>query len=224
MGIKELIEKRAALLVEAQKTETTAERFAEIRSEVERLNFTIEEMQKHAADEQHEEELRAARTPSGKPADGTVFDQNKTDTEQRKAAETEAIEKRAKSLKSGEAATVELRAVASSQTALATRASGEINPTFEQVGTIDKLVKEVHLEGAGAESYKSPFIKTVGEGGITSEGGAATSAEPTFGYASINKVKITAYAEINEEVEKLPAADYVSAVDASVVEIGRAHV
>ncbi len=217
MGIKELIEKRAALLVEAQKPETTAERFAEIRSEVERLNFTIEEMQKHAADEQHEEELRAARTPSGKPADGTVFDQNKIDTEQRKAAETEAIEKRAKSLKSGEAATVELRAVASSQTALATLASGEINPTFEQVGTIDKLVKEVHLEGAGAESYKSPFIKTVGEGGITSEGGAATSAEPTFGYASINKVKITAYAEINEEVEKLPAADYVSAVDASVV-------
>lgn len=217
MGIKELIEKRAALLVEAQKPETTAERFAEIRSEVERLNFTIEEMQKHAADEQHEEELRAARTPSGKPADGTVFDQNKTDTEQRKAAETEAIEKRAKSLKSGEAATVELRAVASSQTALATLASGEINPTFEQVGTIDKLVKEVHLEGAGAESYKSPFIKTVGEGGITSEGGAATPAEPTFGYASINKVKITAYAEINEEVEKLPAADYVSAVDASVV-------
>lgn len=217
MGIKEFIEKRAALLVEAQKPETTAERFAEIRSEVERLNFTIEEMQKHAADEQHEEELRAARTPSGKPADGTVFDQNKTDTEQRKAAETEAIEKRAKSLKSGEAATVELRAVASSQTALATLASGEINPTFEQVGTIDKLVKEVHLEGAGAESYKSPFIKTVGEGGITSEGGAATPAEPTFGYASINKVKITAYAEINEEVEKLPAADYVSAVDASVV-------
>ena len=70
MGIKELIEKRAALLAEAQKPETTAERFAEIRSEVERLNFTIEEMQKAAESEQREEELRAARKPNGKPADG----------------------------------------------------------------------------------------------------------------------------------------------------------
>lgn len=69
MNIKELIEKRAALLTEAQKPETTAERFAEIRSEVERLNFTIETTQKAAADENHEEELRAARKPN-KPADG----------------------------------------------------------------------------------------------------------------------------------------------------------
>lgn len=217
MGIKELIEKRAALLAEAQKPETTAERFAEIRSEVERLNFTIEEMQKAAESEQREEELRAARKPNGKPADGTVFDQNKTDAETRKAAEIEAIETRAKDLKAGKHASVEHRAVSSTQTPLSVLASGEINPAFEQVGTLDRLVKNVHLENANAESYKAPFAKTIGEGGITSEGAAATSAEPTFGYATINKIKITAYAEVNEEVEKLPAADYVSAVEDAVV-------
>ena len=190
MGIKELIEKRAALLAEAQKPETTAERFAEIRSEVERLNFTIEEMQKAAESEQREEELRAARKPNGKPADGTVFDQNKTDAETRKAAEIEAIETRAKDLKAGKHASVEHRAVSSTQTPLSVLASGEINPAFEQVGTLDRLVKNVHLENANAESYKAPFAKTIGEGGITSEGAAATSAEPTFGYATINKIKI----------------------------------
>ena len=112
---------------------------------------------------------------------------------------------------------IEHRAVASTSTALGTVASGDITPAFEQVGTLDTLVNEVHLEGTGAESYKKPFAKTIGEGGITAEGADATTAEPTFDYASINKVKITAYAEVNEEVEKLPAARYDAEVSNAVV-------
>ena len=215
MGIKELIEKRAALLAEAQKPETTAERFAEIRSEVERLNFTIEQMQKHAADEQREEELRAARKPSGKPADGTVFDQQ---TETRNKETAEKIEKRAAALKGGKKVTVELRAaVTSANTALSTLAGNTITPTFAQVGTLDKLVNTTDLSGTGAESYKQPFAKPYGEGGITEEGAAATDVDIPFGYADITKVKITAYAEVTAEVEKLPSADYVAKVDEAVV-------
>lgn len=218
MNIKELIERRAALLTEAQKSETTAERFAEIRSEVERLNFTIETAQKAETDAQREEELRAARKPNGAPApaDGVIFDQrNAPDAKSKEAAEK--IEKRAAALKKGDKASIETRAVASTVTALSSVASDTINPAFEQVGTLDKLVNEVRLVGVGAESYKKPFIKTIGEGGITAEGAAYATAEPTFDYAPINKVKITAYAEVNEEVEKLPAADYVAEVENAVV-------
>ena len=216
--LKELQEERAALLVEAAKPETTADRLAEIRKQVDGLNLAIAELRRDEADAKAEEEKRAARPASGgAPAPVVVHDDAKIEAQKRNAENAEAIEKRAKALKNGEKVHIEYRAVASSSTALGTVASGEITPAFEQVGTIDKLVNEVHLEGTGAESYKKPFAKTIGEGGITAEGADATTAEPTFDYASINKVKITAYAEVNEEVEKLPAARYDAEVSNAVV-------
>lgn len=219
MNIKALLEERAALLVEAAKNETTAERLAEIRARVDAINYAVAELRKDEAEAKREEELRAARTPNGgNPAPAVVVHDDKQVIEQARAAENaEAVEKRAKALKNGEKATLEHRAVASSSTALGTVVSGDITPAFEQVGTLDKLVNAVHLEGTGAESYKKPFAKTIGEGGITAEGADATTAEPTFDYASINKIKITAYAEVNEEVEKLPAARYVAEIEGAVV-------
>ena len=98
MTIKELIEKRAALLAELAKPETTAERFAEIRSEVEKLDYTIEHAKKDADDAKREEELRAARKPNGgapAPANGVVFKSGNPTEEERRAAEKEEIEKRA---------------------------------------------------------------------------------------------------------------------------------
>lgn len=219
MNIKELLERRAALIAEAGKPETTAERLAEIRAEVDKINFTVAELRSDEA-ATRDEEARAARKPNGgapAPSPVVVHDDAKLAAQTRSAENAEAIEKRAKSLKNGEKITVEHRAVASVSTALGTVASGDIAPAFAQVGTLDKLVNEVHLEGTGAESYKKPFAKTIGEGGVTAEGGDYTSAEPTFDYATINKIKITAYAEVNEEVEKLPSARYVAEVDAAVV-------
>lgn len=223
MNIKELMEKRAALLAELKNPDVTAERFAEIRSEVDRLNFTIAELQKDADAEEarkaaeRDAELRAARVPNG--GNGTVFDQSKQISEEERKKAAEELETRAKALKAGDKITVaiEQRAVASSSTALGTVVSDEINPTFEQVGGLYKHVNEVHLEGTGAESYKKPFVKNYAEGGITKEGEDYTDAEPTFGYAPINKVKITAYAEVNEEVEKLPAARYLAEINKAIV-------
>ena len=223
MNIKELMEKRAALLAELQKPETTAERFAEIRSEVDKINFTIEQLKKDDSDKRAEEERKAAEEADARaarlPKGGVIYDQGKAQTDEKRAAEKEEIEKRAKALKNGEKVAIEMRAaVASGSTVLGTATSGTLNPAFEQVGTLDTLVNVVHLEGAGAESYKKPFVKAYGEGVITEEGKApATSAEPTFDYADINKVKIVAYAEVNEEVEKLPSANYMAEVDAAVV-------
>ena len=222
MKLKELLEKRAALLAEANKPETTAERFAEIRSEVEKLNFTIGELQadeRAAADKAaREAELRGARLPNGGE---TLIDTNKTPTAEERAR-VEKVEKRAKALKAGEKITLETRAVTTAATALGVVAGSDINPAFEQVGTLDKLVNETHLEGTGAESYKKPFEKNIGEGEIVAEGnGPARTAEPSFGYADIKKTKIVAYAEVSEETEKLPAANYLAAVDTAVVNAWR---
>lgn len=222
MKLKELLEKRAALLAEANKPETTAERFAEIRSEVEKLNFTIGELQadeRAAADKAaREAELRGARLPNGGE---TLIDTNKTPTAEERAR-VEKVEKRAKALKAGEKITLETRAVTTAATALGVVAGSDINPAFEQVGTLDKLVNETHLEGTGAESYKKPFEKNIGEGEIVAEGkGPTSNAEPSFGYADIKKTKIVAYAEVSEETEKLPAANYLAAVDTAVVNAWR---
>ena len=144
--LKELQEERAALLVEAAKPETTADRLAEIRKQVDGLNLAIAELRRDEADAKAEEEKRAARPASGgAPAPVVVHDDAKIEAQKRNAENAEAIEKRAKALKNGEKVHIEYRAVASSSTALGTVASGEITPAFEQVGTIDKLVNEVHL-------------------------------------------------------------------------------
>lgn len=224
--MKELMEKRAKLLAEL-KGDVTAERFAEIRSEVERLNFAIAEAKKDeraaeerkAAENKKAEEERAARTPNGGTVD--LFNGKKVNEEENRAKVNEELEKRAKTLKNGDKIKLENRSVALSSTATGTVAGSDVNPAFEQVGTLDKLVNVTDLSGSGAESYKKPFAKTIGEGGITTEGNNYTDAEPTFGYAEINKVKITAYAEVSEEVEKLPAADYVKMVEGAVKDVLR---
>lgn len=220
MNIKALLEERAALLAEAAKAETTAERLAEIRARVEAINYTVTELRKDEAEAKAKEERDAARPANGgapAPTPVVVHDDANAEAQKRNAANAEAVEKRAKALKNGDKATLEHRAVASTSTALGTVASGDITHAFEQVGTLDKLVNEVHLEGTGAESYKKPFAKAIGEGGVTAEGADYTTAEPTFDYASINKIKVTAYAEVNEEVEKLPAARYVAEIESAVV-------
>ncbi len=217
--LKELLEQRSALLAEISKPETSAERFAEIRSEVAKLDFLIAEAkkadeEKRKADEvaelerrkKEEEEQRGARLPNG-----VFFDQNANIAVEARKKELEKLEQRGKDLRDGKTVKMEKRAVTSASAAMATLASAEINPAFEQVGTLDKLVHTTPLHGA--ESYKKPFVKTYGEGGVTTEGGAATTAEPSMGYAEINKVKITAYAEITEETEKLPDADYARVVE-----------
>ena len=55
MNIKQLLEERAALLQEAAKPETTAERLAEIRARVEAINYTVTELRRDEADAKAEE-------------------------------------------------------------------------------------------------------------------------------------------------------------------------
>lgn len=115
------------------------------------------------------------------------------------------IEKRGKDLKEQRSVTV-----ASSKLILPTHESTTINGTFNQVSSLIDGVKHVPLNGG--ESYKTAYEKGHGEGGYTTEGEAATTADVEFGYAEITKSKITSYSEETEEVIKLPNADYDSVI------------
>ena len=117
--------------------------------------------------------------------------------------ETQAdLEARGKALKEGRTITVTADGVL-----LPEHVDDKVAPyPFREVSTLVDQVHTVNLKGG--ETYKKSFVKSHGTGGLTAEGDPYTTAEPEFGYLTISKVKVTAYAEITEELEKLPAADY----------------
>ena len=114
----------------------------------------------------------------------------------------EELEARGKALKEGRTVTI-----AADGVLLPEHVDDKISPVpFREVSTLVEQVHTVNLKGG--ETYKKSFVKSHGTGGLTAEGDPYTTAEPEFGYLTISKVKVTAYAEITEELEKLPAADY----------------
>lgn len=121
-------------------------------------------------------------------------------------SDDEEMEKRGVALKEGRSVTI-----ASDGVILPNHQSNELGSyPFKEVSTLVDQVKVVNL--IGGETYKKSFVKSHGTGGLTAEGDPYTTAEPTFGYATISKVKVTAYAEVTEELEKLPALPYAQEV------------
>lgn len=101
--------------------------------------------------------------------------------------------------------------VASGTLLVPTHYKNEIEGTFQQYSSIVDRVNQIALNGG--ESYKAPYEIGVEEGEIGTEGTAPSGSNETqFGYANINKVKITAYAELSEETKKLPNANYAERV------------
>lgn len=130
--------------------------------------------------------------------------------EKRTEERTKVMEQRGKALLEERAVTV-----SASEILLPAHQSSQLAPApFRQVSTFVDLTKVRNLQGG--ESYEAPFTKSYGEGGLTAEGADYAETETQFGSAKINKVKITAYAEISEELEKLPSADYASEVQKGV--------
>ncbi len=131
------------------------------------------------------------------------------DMQAREKKMNEELEKRGQALKEKRAVTI------SSSNLLLPKPTGNVlNDTFNQVST---LVDQVaHDDLPGGESYEEAYVKDYGMGGVTEEGTDYTDAEPTFDYAPINKIKITAYAEISEETKKLPNIDYARKVEDAV--------
>ena len=59
---------------------------------------------------------------------------------------------------------------------------------------------------------RQAYITGIDAGDYTEEGANAAEAETHFAYVDINRTKITAYAELTEELQKLPAAPYADVV------------
>jgi HK97 family phage major capsid protein len=112
-----------------------------------------------------------------------------------------ASEKRGKDLKENRAVTV-----GSAGILLPEHQASDIRPTFNEVSGLLDRVSTKPLPGG--ESYQQSYVKGYGIGDNTAENADYATAEPVFGYADINKSKVTAYAEDSEEIQKLPAADY----------------
>lgn len=131
-----------------------------------------------------------------------------------KDAEKEEAEKRGQALKEGRTVTV-----ASTTLVMLQHYATDIKPTFAEVSSLVDRVNVKVLKGG--ESFKQPYLVGYGIGGYTTEGNDYAQAEAQFGYADINKAKITAYAEDSEEVLKLPAVDYDAEVRKGVREAVR---
>lgn len=92
--------------------------------------------------------------------------------------------------------------------------SATINPTFNQVSSLLDQVTIKNLDGG--ETFKQSYVKKYKEAGETTEGDDYTETEAEFAYADITKVKLTAYAEVTEELKKLPHVDYMNEVKNSL--------
>ncbi len=139
-------------------------------------------------------------------------------------APVKAYDKRGKALKDGAGvkfsariATPKVKASLSvEQTAPVVHTAPDLNQTVNPVSALIDMVKAVPLQGG--ETYQRGFVKDYGaEGaGATAEGAVYNDVEPSFGYVTIEKQKVTAYTEEPEEMQKLPNADYDSVIEGSV--------
>lgn len=228
--------KKAELQIRSKATEDVKE-LRSINDELTSLNAEIEELrgmiddceaEERAAAEKEKaeaearkkaEEEEAARTKAIKDAEARAAQTQAKDYTPGKGfesrgkavlAETEKenrakAEERGKVLKEGRAITV-----ASSNVVVPSFFADNIKGTFLQVSNLLDAVDVIPLNGG--ESYRQPFEKATADADYKAEGAQYATAETTFGYSDITKAKITAYNEITEEVEKLPAAPYADVV------------
>lgn len=168
----------------------------ELEEELREINGQIEAIEKRQnllgelgdlEDGADKPETRTLETFNGKP--------------EQRDLELQEAETRGKDLLENRAITV-----ASGDLVLPKHTGKEINGTFNQISTLVDRVKHTPLEGG--ESFARSYEKGHGTGDHTAEGADYAEADVEFGYAQINKTKITAYSEETEEVKKLPAANY----------------
>ena len=155
--------------------------------EIEKENQDLEEEERKKMQNQ---EVRAVRV----------------ETAEERAMKMREVEERAQALKEGRSVTV-----ASSNILVPDHQANKLEPyPFAPVSNLVDLVHVVNLDGG--ETHEVAFVKDYGTGGLTAEGADYATAEPTYGYATVAKAKITAYAEVSEEVLKLPAVNYEAEV------------
>jgi HK97 family phage major capsid protein len=129
------------------------------------------------------------------------------------------MEERGKALRDGKSFELDVRSAFMREQRAVTTTSGivipsftsnTLNPAFNQISSIVDGVHHTNLQGG--ESYQKGYIIGTAEGTYTAEGAQAANTDMTFGYADINKNKITAYSEVTEELLKLSNVDYAGEI------------
>ena len=200
--LKRKKEIRAKLNAQIEGTiELTEEEIQALQGELENLN---EEEEAAVEEAEKEEQRNKAGDLTKRDKEGQLRFVNKPGEVREPETELsyEERSKRGKALKQKRAITV------GTSKFVAPRYTGKgVNDTFNEVSTLIDLVKITPLEGG--ESYQRGYVKKYGEGGKQDDTTKKYKAiTPEFGYADINKTKITAYYEEPEEIKKLTDADY----------------
>lgn len=192
-------------------------RLAAIKTELGSDTADIDKLEKEVNDLKEERaalldkaEKRKALLDGIATGGGVIIEESpeKRDAKPEANAKAEA-EKRGKALLEKRSVTI-----ASTGVILPAHQATDIKPTFNEVSSLLDRVNVKNL--LGGESFKQPYMTGYGTGGYTTEGGDPTDAEATFGYATIGKTKLTAYAEDSEELVKLPAANYDAEVQKGI--------
>lgn len=185
-------------------------RLSEIRELLTKGEGNIDELEKEINDlqeerkeiEEREKRQKIANSINVGSIEGRVIEKPKEEL-----PKPDEKEKRGKDLKENRAVLVSSESII-----LPKHDSSTINPTFNEISSLIDRVR--HMSLPGGESFDQPYIiRKSGEGDYTGEGQDYHEVEPEFGYARIGKTKVTAYSEISEEMEKLPAADYAGVVE-----------
>ena len=178
------------------------DRLTEIRGMVEKEEDMkkLEEMEKETDKLQEERSMIEKKMSLTKMTEIPMIS-NKNNAEQR-----DLLEKRGKDLM--ENRTIK---VSSDEVLLPEHVDSTLAPyPFKPVSELVDRVHTINLQGG--ETYTKSYVKSYGEAGTTEEGASYTETEPHYGYVTIPKVKVTAYTEITEELEKLPAINYQAEV------------
>lgn len=206
------VEKEMSEATEVTETEVKEETEEEVKEEKEEVAEETKEESAEPAEPTSEEIERSAQW---KKIDKDNLNQVAS-YEQRGGEEImneelkKQLEARGKDMKEGRSVTV-----ASSNILVKEHQSEDVATVpFKQFSNLVDLVKTRTL--IGGKSYEAPFAKTYGNGGITAEGENYTETDPEFDTVKISEVKITAYTEVSEELEKLAPEDYSVEVEKNI--------
>ena len=178
------------------------DRLTEIRGMVEKE----EDMKKLEEMEKETDKLQEERNMIEKKMSLTKITEIPMISTKNNAEQRDLLEKRGKDLM--ENRTIK---VSSDEVLLPEHVDSTLTPyPFKPVSELVDRVHTINLQGG--ETYTKSYVKSYGEAGTTEEGASYTETEPHYGYVTIPKVKVTAYTEITEELEKLPAINYQAEV------------
>lgn len=238
--IKRKEERKAELVAKSEKCEDVNE-LRSIHEQIQSLNQDLTEL-RAMQKAQEDEEKRNAKTPEQQEAEARTAAVNAGEDPEKRSKQPEFVpgkgfkpspkegrsaddaafenrEKAGKELKENRSVnsplpiTGETRSVVvgdGSSIVVPSFTGKTINPNFPVVSSLVDGVDSMTLNGG--ESFKQPYVDTITAGGYTAEGAAAATADTTYGYAEINKAKVTAYSEVTEELLKLPDAPYADNV------------